>query len=271
MPIGMSRRNGMPSSSSSSITSFSTIFACRSSISVQIIGNMIRTSPSTLARMIARSCRLNIGMSCRHMRIERSPRNGLRSGLAALACVYLSAPRSSVRMTSGLPLEPPERVGVGVVVLFLGRLVLAGEVEELGAVQPDALGAAVDGVVDVLGELDVRLQADDVPVLRLGGQVGDRAELGLELRRACCSSSRCSASCSASGLTITTPRVPSMMTMSPPLTSPVMLPSPTTAGMPIARATIAVWLVRPPTSVAKPLHVQLGPGRRSGWAAGRGR
>ena len=43
-----------------------------------------------------------------------------------------------------------------------------------------------------------------------------------------------------------------MMTVSPPLTSEVMLPSPTTAGIPMARATMAVWLVRPPTSVANP-------------------
>jgi hypothetical protein len=64
---------------------------------------MIRTSPSTLARMIARNCRLNMGMSCRHIRIERSPRNGLRSGLTLRDWVYLSAPRSSVRIVSGLP------------------------------------------------------------------------------------------------------------------------------------------------------------------------
>src|SRR5256885_377360 len=42
---------------------------------------------------------------------------------------------------------------------------------------------------------------------------------------------------------MTTPRPPSIMTVSPPFTSDVMSPRPTTAGMPIARATIAVWLV----------------------------
>src|SRR5688572_28198477 len=44
MPIGISRRNAMPSSSSSSITSLRTIFAWRSSINVLIIGNMIHIS-----------------------------------------------------------------------------------------------------------------------------------------------------------------------------------------------------------------------------------
>ena len=38
-------------------------------------------------------------------------------------------------------------------------------------------GARGDGVVDVLGELDVRLQADLVAVRGLGGQVAQLAQL----------------------------------------------------------------------------------------------
>ena len=45
-----------------------------------------------------------------------------------------------------------------------------------------------------------------------------------------------------------------MITVSPPETSVRNGPMPTTAGMPSASATIAVWLPGPPTSVTKPRH-----------------
>jgi len=54
---------------------------------------------------------------------------------------------------------------------------------------------------------------------------------------------------------MTAPRTPSTMTTSPPFTSPVSAPSPTTAGIPIARAMMAVWPVGPPPSMAMPCTV----------------
>ena len=104
-----------------------------------------------------------------------------------------------------------------------------------------------------LGKLDVRLQADDVPVQRLGGQ-----------RRAGCSSSVSISMClllhlamlgELLGVGVDDHHAASAVDDDGIAAAhfAVILPRPTTAGMPIARATIAVWLVRPPTSVAKPL------------------
>ena len=61
--------------------------------------------------------------------------------------------------------------------VFLGRLGFAGEIQKLRAIQADALGAAVQGVVDIVGEFDIGLEADDVAVDGLGGQVGERLQL----------------------------------------------------------------------------------------------
>ena len=221
MPIGMSRRNGTPSSSSSSITSFSTILACRSSISVQIIGNMIRTSPSTLARMIARSCRLNIGMSCRHIRMLRSPRNGLRSGFCGLGLRVLVGPEVERADDQRLAVEPAQRrrrrprSGLP----RSARARWRGRGTRCGTGRcPRRRGRARRR----------RRAGNSMFACRLIGVPvrGDRpgrsrsvAELASRARSNCLPASRCSASCSASGLTITTPRVPSMMTVSPPLTS----------------------------------------------------
>jgi len=56
------------------------------------------------------------------------------------------------------------------------------------------------------------------------------------------------------GSTINTPASPSMMTQSSCLISWLALRAPTTAGMSMLRATIAVCEVLPPTSVAKPAN-----------------
>ena len=64
--------------------------------------------------------------------------------------------------------------------------------------------------------------------------------------------SRKSASCSPVGFTRINPRRPSSASWSPGLMLSLALPAPTTAGVSRARATIAVWLVCPPTSVMIP-------------------
>ena len=56
-------------------------------------------------------------------------------------------------MTSGRSLQAQQGIGIGAVVLFLGGLVIAGQVEKFGAIQPDALGAAAKGLVDLVREI----------------------------------------------------------------------------------------------------------------------
>ena len=47
--------------------------------------------------------------------------------------------------------ETFQGVGVGKVMLFLGWLVIVGEIQKFGAVQADSLGAAMDRIVDFRG------------------------------------------------------------------------------------------------------------------------
>ena len=68
-----------------------------------------------------------------------SPGTGCAPGSRCAAWVYLSAPRSSVRMTTGRSRRSSMHLAVGLVVVLLGGLGVAAEVEELGAVQADAL------------------------------------------------------------------------------------------------------------------------------------
>ena len=61
--------------------------------------------------------------------------------------------------------------------LFFAGLVVGREIEELGAVEADALGAVAKGIVDVFGKLDIGLKAHDASVERLGGQIRQRRQL----------------------------------------------------------------------------------------------
>ena len=104
VPTGIAGLNGMPSSSKSSLTSASNILDWRSSRTVLTIGKRRWTAPSALALRIARNWVLNKPRLRRHNRRLRTPRNGLRSLWgASLSVLNLSAPRSSVRMTTGCP------------------------------------------------------------------------------------------------------------------------------------------------------------------------
>ena len=60
---------------------------------------------------------------------------------------------------------------------LLGRLDLGAEVEELGAVQADAVRPAIDAMIDFVGELDVAQQFDADSVERFGGQIAERLQL----------------------------------------------------------------------------------------------
>ena len=58
---------------------------------------------------------------------------------------FLSPPMSSVRTISGRPLSAPHHRRQRLVLLVLARRLVAAEEQELGAHQPDALGAGLDG------------------------------------------------------------------------------------------------------------------------------
>ena len=82
-----------------------------------------------------------------------------------------------MRITTGLPSIACTTLRVGLVVLFFGRLDLGAQVQELGAVQADAVAAALDAVLHFVRELDVAEQLDAHAVGRFGRQVAQRLEL----------------------------------------------------------------------------------------------
>ncbi len=170
MPIGMSRRNSTPSSSRSSITSASTILACRSSSSVLTSGNITRTSPQALARRIARSCVLNNGRFCRLSRMLRSPKALSRwpATPRRMLSDTLSAPRSIVRITTGRPAIAVTTLQYASKCSSSVGSRVALQVEELRAIQADAVAAAVGAVADLFGELDVPHDEDPLPVAGAG-------------------------------------------------------------------------------------------------------
>ena len=118
--------------------------------------------------------------SCSASRMLRSPRNGLRSSSGSGTLGSLSAPRSIVRITTGLPCIASATSRVGRVLLLLGRLVVAAQEQELGAVEPDAVGAALLALLDFVGKLDVAQQLNPHAVGRLGRQVAELFELRRE-------------------------------------------------------------------------------------------
>ena len=117
----------------------------------------MRTSPKALALRIARICVLNKVKFRKHSRTLRSPRNGLRSRRAGVRCAAanLSAPRSSVRITTGFGPSVRSTGQVGIQVLGFGRIGVPAQVEKLGAIQADAVGAALEAVLGFLRKLDV--------------------------------------------------------------------------------------------------------------------
>ena len=67
---------------------------------------------------------------------------------------------SSVRITTGLPFITRATLGVRLVLLVLGRKLVPIHEQELGTEQADAIGAGLEGVARVFGQLDVGEQLD---------------------------------------------------------------------------------------------------------------
>ena len=248
----MSRRNGIPSSSKSSITSARTIFACRSSSSVLTSGNITRTSPHTLARSTARNCVLKEARFCKLSRMLRRPSALSRCPATPRRRLSetLSAPRSIVRITTGRAVHRGHDAAVGLEVLLLGRLRVALEVQELRAVQADpvAAGGRLQWPTSS-GNSMLPITNTRSPSRGAGFDVRGRSGAGWT---PCGGPPRGGGSrrgVSSSGSISSSPRCPSTITVSPPATSDRNRPTPTTAGSSRAPARIAVWLVRPPPSV----------------------
>ena len=116
----------------------------------------------------------------------------------------LSAPRSNVRIVTGLPsicsiADARDRLELLVLVGQPGAI----QEQELGAEQADAGRAVLDAPPDLVGPLDVRVQLDAHAVERLRRQVAQALEL-LPLEQRLALLQRYSASTARSGLTMTT-------------------------------------------------------------------
>jgi hypothetical protein len=97
------------------------------------------------------------------------------------------------------------------------------------------------------GELHVRLEADRLAVGGETGAIARREEPAGE--REVAGRALASATSASVGWTVTSPRRPSTMMMSPVRIVASASAAPTTAGISSARAMIDVWLVRVPISV----------------------
>ncbi len=119
---------------------------------------------------------LRLGQRVAH-RAQAKRRVGLhRARWAPLSA--LSAPTSKVRMVTGLLGQRLDHRAVGLVLLLLVGQDVAADEEELGAVQPDAVGVGGLDRGQVLGALDVGEQVDRLAVERGGAGVAQAVELG---------------------------------------------------------------------------------------------
>ena len=92
-----------------------------------IIGYIILTLPSALARRMARSCSRKSSRSCKQSRMARQPRNGIHLG-GSIPCgkaIYRPL-RSNVRITKGYGLRARSHSAISLILLVLG-----GEISRL--------------------------------------------------------------------------------------------------------------------------------------------
>ena len=89
------------------------------------------------------------------------PRNGFRSGSSARCWVYLSAPRSKVRMVRGRPFKQLEGAddSLSNCSSSVGESV-ASQPQEFRSVEPHPVSAVRQDRFDLLGKLDVAHQGD---------------------------------------------------------------------------------------------------------------
>ena len=161
---------------------------------------------------------MNISGRAKQRRTPRRPRTGLISSAPTRWRAPFLPPRSYVRMTTGRGASRCDDLPVDGRLLLLGRELDAflREVEELGAEEPDPVGAVPTTSRDLARELDVRADLDRRAVGRVRAAPETARSLRDSSRRASESRrSRKSATISSEGSRQTTPSRPSTTTRSP--------------------------------------------------------
>ena len=162
--------------------------ARRNSSSPEIIGNMILTLPTALARRMARSCVLKMSRFSRQNRIARQPRKGFSSSPLSIALGEFVAAEIEGANDQRMRRDPLRHVAIGRELLLLRRQRRLVEIEKFGPIKADAFGAVAEDRVHFLGQLDIGRE-DDVAAVA-GGRFGlaqlrqlfrDRAFLAFDL------------------------------------------------------------------------------------------
>ena len=186
-------------------------------------------------------------------RAGRAPDSARRATRPSRPSLCLSAPRSNVRIVTGLPSMPCGDAAVGLELLVLGRQPLAVQEQELGAEEPDARRRR--SRAPARGRPAARCwpgARSSCPSSVVAGLVLQARSFARSSSSSLCFS-RYSASTDLSGLTMTTSlRAVDDQELVLADQRAARCAWPTTAGTARLRATIAVCDVTPPRSVMKP-------------------
>ena len=155
-----------------------------------ISGNMMDTCAPVLARRMARSCVLNMRQVLEAEADAAAAQERVALGHRGAALGVLVGPEVQGADDDGPVAADLDDLAVGLVVVLLGGLGVGAEVEELGAVQADALAALVQDGGGLGGELDVAQERDLVAVLGDGGQVAQGVQAVDELHLLAASTAR---------------------------------------------------------------------------------
>ena len=161
-PISSWSSNGTLSLRNSSLNWPRNALACINSSRPEIMGYMIFTLPSALARKMARSCARKNSSCCRQKRIARQPRNGF------ISCRH--GKRRQQFVSAQIQRADDDRIGferrcnlaIGLILLLLGRGHLAIDEQIFRAEQPDAFRAAGAHGLGIRRLFDVRGDEDAV-------------------------------------------------------------------------------------------------------------
>ena len=155
-PISSFSSNGIFSARSSALHFSTSALAWFSSSRPEIIGYIIFTLPSALARRMARNWVRNSSGCARQKRIARQPRNGFISCASCRCEANLSPPKSSVRMMTGLRLQRGGNLAINFILFFLVRQAVAADEQKFRAEQSDAFRAVRDNCLDVVLVFNIR-------------------------------------------------------------------------------------------------------------------
>ena len=214
---------------------------------------MIRRFPFIDERRSARSCVRKMSGFDRQNRMARQPRSGLASVSREKPGMTLSPPRSSVRMVTLRP-----RIAFRTLLYawywsssdgkWLGWRKRNSERKSPIPSPPCVRTESTSSGSSMLASMETSLPS----TVSAGSCLSSFRMTYLRCHSFLRSSY--SSRVSSSGSTMTVPRVPSTISSSPAFTWRVMSESPSTAGISLDLARMAVWEVFPPTSAAMPEH-----------------